>query len=127
MEITEELLDELELKALTSLVSLASEGNAAAANQALVALQRIREHGSAGLHQKRMEALAETPAALCAYLGELGTEIATVEARLGRKMSREEKVCWSDAQEQRLIEVRAVELSRMRATGEVPKWATRKL
>lgn len=122
------ILDELEVKALTALVASASEGNATAAAAALTAIQRVREKGSSRLHATSMARLAaeDTPG-LAAYLASLGVAKAEVAARLGRRLSTAESEAWEQAQGDRLLEVRAVELGQMRAGGKVPRWATRKL
>lgn len=124
--VTTEVIDELELQSLKALVKLAAEGNATAASGALNAIQRIREKGTAGLHAERMAELADKPVELCAYLGWLGLTGTDVAARLGRRLTRQESEAWEQACEDRLLEVRAIELGRMRASGDVPRWATKK-
>ena len=122
------VLDALEVKALTALVASASDGNATAAAAALTAIQRVREKGSARLHATGMARLAaeDTPG-LAAYLATLGVPKAEVAARMGRRLTKAELDAWEQAQDDRLLEVRAVELGQMRAGGKVPRWATRKL
>ena len=122
------VLDVLEVKALAALVTQAREGNATAAAAALTAIQRIREKGSAKIHASAMARLtSDDPVGLAAYLSSLGVAKADVAGRLGRRLTAAEVAAWDQAQEDRLLEVRAVELGQMRAGGKVPRWATRKL
>lgn len=123
-----ELLDELELGALKSLVKLAAEGNAGAAAGALTAVERLRKTRLAEIHKETMNRLSGSPVELAGYLGSLGTEQAEVEKRVGHKLKPAELAAWSKAQEDRLLEVRAVELGRMRrGESDVPKWASKRL
>jgi hypothetical protein len=117
-------LDELEAKALAALVRQGREGNATAATSCLTAVERLRKTRLAELHRERMAGLAGE--ALCRYLGELGQTRDEVDGRLGRRMSKAEAEAWRLGEEDRLLEVRAVEIGRMRrGDGDVPKWATR--
>lgn len=117
-------LDELEAKALAALVRQAREGNATAAASCVAGVERLRKTRLAESHRERMSGL-EGPD-LCRYLGELGQTRDEVDRRLGRRMSKAEAEAWRLGEEDRLLEVRAVELGRMRrGDGDVPKWATR--
>jgi len=119
------ILEQLEVRALTALVTQASEGNASAAAASLTAVHRIREKGAAGLHRARMKALADDREGMASYLAELGLTREETAARMG-KLTKGETLAWERGQEERLLEVRAVELQRMRTSGEVPKWANRR-
>ena len=129
--VTEELgtavLDALEIKALAALVRQAREGNATAANLALVAVQRIREKGAVSLHRAKLAELVGNGPALAAYLSGLGLDREDTAKRIGHKMTPGETEAWERAQDDRLLEVRAVELQRMRTMGDVPRWATKRL
>jgi len=121
------VLDDLERNALTSLVRQAAEGNASAAASALGAVERLRKTRQAEIHRTRMEELRERPAEFCGYLASLGQTVAQVEARLGRKMKAAELAAYERATDDRLLEVRAVELGRMRrGDGDVPRWANKR-
>jgi hypothetical protein len=121
-----EVLEQLEVRALTALVQQAAEGNATAASSALVAVQRIREKGAAFLHRSKLGALEKDGVGMAAYLSELGLTLVEAAARMGRKLTKAEESAWAKAQDDRLLEVRAVELQRMRVSGDVPKWANRR-
>lgn len=118
-------MDELEEKVILSLARLAAEGNAGAATGALAAVERVRKTRMAEIHRERMAKLDGPD--LVAYLASLGQTEAEVCGRLCRAMTKAEKSAWERARDDRLLEVRAVELGRMRrGDGVVPKWATRK-
>ena len=123
----EEQIDELEAKAILALVRMASEGNAGAAASAMTAVQRIREKGSAKMHAEKMDSLSTDPVGMCAYLGLLGLSGTEVATRFGRKLKPEELKAWNQACDDRLLEVRAIELQRMRTNADVPRWATKKV
>jgi hypothetical protein len=121
------LLAELEMTALRALVKQAGEGNSAAAASALVALERVRKTRHAEMHQARMAELVGKPVDACRYLSSLGMSQEQCGARLGRKLTRAEVEAWESALEDRLLEVRAVEIGRMRrGDGDVPRWATKR-
>lgn len=121
------VLDDLERNALTSLVRQAAEGNASAAASALGAVERLRKTRHAEIHRERMASLEGNPAELAGYLATLGQSVVQVEARLGRKMRAAELAAYERATEDRLLEVRAVELGRMRrGDGDVPRWANKR-
>jgi hypothetical protein len=120
-------LDGLEINALSALVRLAGEGNATAASQALLAIQRMREKGAAALHRSRLEELSDDGPGMAGYLAMLGLSRSEVESRLGHKLKPAEAAAWEQGQEDRLLEVRAVEIQRMRTSCDVPRWATRRL
>ena len=123
----EETLDQIEEKALLALVRLASEGNAGAATGALGAIEKARKTRLAQLHNERMAALDGDGVGMAAYLAALGQTVAEVASWLGRPLSAQEAAAWERARDARLLEVRAVELGRMRrGDGDVPKWALRK-
>ena len=125
-QITIELLEELESKALAALVRQAADGNATAAASALAAIERVRKTRHAELHAETMSSLAGDGPRLAGYLCSLGQSQAQVAARLGRSMTKAEVAAWQAALDDRLLEVRAVELGRMRrGDGDVPVWATR--
>ena len=109
-------LNELETKAILALVRLAAEGNAGAAASALTAVDRVRKVSLAEMHQRRMDTMAGNPVDLCAYLATLGQTREEVEKWLGRKMSREEAAAHERSEEALRLEVRAVELGRMRSS-----------
>ena len=119
-------LDSAERRVLDALVASAEGGNATAAAHALLAVQRIREKNSATLHRSRMADLAHDGEQLAEYLGTLGLTLSEVETRVGHSLRATERASWSRGQESRLLEVRAVELQRMRSSGEIPRWATRR-
>lgn len=122
------LLASLEMGALKALVRLAAEGNAGAAASALQAVERVRKTRLGELHQATLRDLAARPVELCEYLGALGVDLEGVEARIGRKLKTPERSAWLKGQDDRLLEVRAVELGRMRrGDGDVPRWASRKV
>ena len=117
-------LGEVEEKALAALVRQVREGNTAAAKAALVESDRLRKTRMAERHRAALDELSEKPVELARYLGTLGLSELEVADRLGRKLTRRERAAWEQAQDDRLLEVRAVELGRMRrGDGEVPKWA----
>jgi hypothetical protein len=121
-----ETLNELEDTAIKALVKQASEGNNAAAASALVAIERVRKTRHAELHQAKMETVKDNPAELAAYLATLGQTAEQVAMRLGRKLTKPEQTAWERATDERLLEVRAVELGRMRrGEADVPRWATK--
>jgi hypothetical protein len=122
-----EKLTELEQKLLEALVELARSGNVSAAKAALLASEQFRKTRHAELHRGTMEDLESRPVDLAAYLSGLGQTQAEVAARLGRKLRPAERAAWAQAQEDRLLEVRAVELGQMRR-GDVkpPRWATKR-
>jgi hypothetical protein len=121
----EKQMDDVERKVILSLVRIAAEGNVSAATGALQAVERARKTRMAEIHRERMASL--DGAELVAYLASLGQTEVEIEARLRRKMKPGEREAWKQARDDRLLEVRAIELGRMRrGDGVVPKWATRK-
>jgi len=65
-------------------------------------------------HQARMVEIGDDTIALCRYLGELAQTPETIERRLGRQMNEKERRTWDEGKADRAIEVRAIELSRLR-------------
>ena len=125
--INNDSLDLLELSTLEALVDQAKGGNATAASQALLAIQRIRDKGAVQLHRAAMADAAKDSVAMAGYLASLGLDAEETARRLGRAtLTVKERASWERAQDDRLLEVRAVEAQRMRVTGDVPKWATRR-
>lgn len=120
-------LEALEESALLALVKQAEGGNPMAAKAALVEVDRVRKTQMGELHRAAMVELADKPVELAAYLAELGLGLEDVERRIGRKLKPAEIKAWERSQDDRLLEVRAIELGRMRrGDGGIPKWATRK-
>lgn len=121
----EHQMNELERKVILSLVRQAAEGNATAASSALQAVERARKTKMAEIHADRMSKLSGPE--LVAYLASLGQTQPEVEARMKRDLTPDEQAAWKQGRDDRLLEVRAVELGRMRrGDGPVPKWATRR-
>jgi len=119
-------LDRIELDALESLIASGRGGNATAASQALLAVQRIREKCPSVIHRSKLEELSKDGSGMAEYLATLGLSVAEVEQRMGRKLCPGEAKAWQRGQDDRLLEVRAVELQRMRSSGDIPRWASRK-
>ena len=120
-------LETTERQLLDAIVSSAKSGNATAASQGLLAVQRIRDKNSPSLHRELLDKYKNDGCGMASYLATLGLSIAETEKRMQRKLTDDEVAAWHQGQDDRLLEVRAVELQRMRSTGEIPRWATRRI
>jgi hypothetical protein len=102
------------------------QGAVAAAKAALAEADRLRRTQAVDMHREQMKVLADKPVEMARYLAELGLTPEQVQERFGRSLTDEELVAWAQGQDDRLLEVRVVELTRMRrGEAPVPKWATR--
>lgn len=122
---SEEQLRQVERAAVHALIKQALTGSIAAASAALVAIEKVRKTQAGLLHAETMARINHGPE-LVEYLARLGCSVPEVERQLGVKLGEAELEAWARGQDDRLLEVRAVELSRMRR-GEVepPAWARR--
>ena len=121
-------LDELESLALRALIKQAAEGNAQAARGALAEVDRVRKTRMAEAHRDMMASLSNDGKGMARYLGELGAQWVEFEIHTGRPGTEEEEGAYIMGQEDRMLEVRAIELARMRrGDGDVPRWAGRKM
>ena len=116
-------LDELEADAIRALVASSQAGNATAASQALLAVQRIREKNAAAIHAARMKDLEGDSEKKVEYLATLGLTEDEVVERVGHRLTAMESAALQRGHESLFLEVRAVELQRMRSRGDVPRWA----
>lgn len=120
-------LDKLGQAVVKALVRQVADGSVPAARAALAEVERARKTRLGEAHQERLEALAGDPVELARYLGSLGLDRVATESRIGHRMTKSERDAWEHGEEDRLLEVRAVELGRMRhGNGDVPRWATRR-
>lgn len=108
-------------KVSDGLVKMANDGSVPAANAVLKLLADQEEAGAAERHAARMSELDGD--ALCEYLGELGQGSGSAGALLGRDLDASEREAWKRGQLRRFIEVRAIEMARLRAgAGKVEAW-----
>ena len=120
-------LDGIENGAMRALLRNAVQGDVSAAKAALAEEDRVRSERLGDEHRKRMAELDDNSVGMAAYLGSLGVTRADTERRLGHRFTEEELDAWERACEDRVLEVRAIELQQMRrGSGKVPTWATRK-
>ncbi|MBC8424471.1 hypothetical protein H8E07_10140 [bacterium] len=110
-------------KVSDGLVKMANDGSVPAANAVLRLLDEQEKAGAAERHTERMESLADSPAELCEYLGELGQPADALANILCRPASDDDRDAWKRGQLRRFIEVRAIEMARLRAgAGKVEAW-----
>lgn len=120
-------LDGIENGAIRALLRSAVQGDVSAARAALAEVDRVRSERLGDEHRKRMAEIADDSVALAAYLGSLGVARAEMERRIGHRITEAELEAWERASDDRILEVRAIELQQMRrGSGKVPTWATRK-
>lgn len=116
-------IDEAEEKVSEGLIKLANQGSVPAANAALKLLAEKRQASHAEAHRKKVEELKETPTELCRYLGTLGQSAVNCRAIIGRKLEEEEVEARNEGALERSTEIRAIDLSRVRAHGgKIEEW-----
>jgi len=119
---------DLEVLAVEMLAKHAGRGSVSAATAAIAAIEKLRKTRHAQQHEDRMRDLAKDPPGMARYLATLGLSSAEAADRIGHKMTPAERKAWEIGQRERLLEIRAIELGRMRrGDGEVPRWAGKKL
>lgn len=105
-----------------ALTRMAGQGSVPAASALLKLLQEVERAELGEGHRARMKELAEEPAELARYLGELGESLEEVETRFGRAPSKEERAAWERGAADRTLEVKAVELGEARRGGALADW-----
>ena len=105
---------------LKGLVVAAQNGNPTAAKAVVDVARHLKSDAASKQHQKKMLQLEDDTLELCRYLGELGATRETVAHHLGRSMTENEEDAWRHGQRARQLELRAIELERVRIGLEKP-------
>lgn len=113
-------INDAEKQIVKALAKQAEQGSVPAANSALKILAEKREASRSNSH---IAAMAEmVPAELCSYLGQLGQTDKQVSSRIGRDLSKEELAAVAQGRDDRILEMRAIELAATRNGGKVSPW-----
>lgn len=112
--------DDVREVVVEAMVRMASQGSVPAAGAVLKVLEQIEDKDATEKHREKVDSLKG--ADLARYFGEIGAEQALVAKHIGRELDRSEKRAWKDGRDKRRVEVRAVQLARVRAGGSVENW-----
>ena len=113
--------EELRGAVVQAMARMASQGSVPAATAVLKVLDQIEDQEASLRHN---EALRGPPQEVAHYLGMLDATKSTIERILGHPLTPEEEKQRKAGSTDRQLEVRAIELSRVRAGAIAPpKWA----
>ncbi len=108
-----------------ALTRMASQGSVPAANTALKLVDQRRQADAAAQHAAKLAELADNEQALARYFGTLGLSKAHLSEYLDAPCSSASEDALRTGARARHMEIRAIELARVRSGGKIETWMTR--